>query len=227
MTTPTSARSTAHAGPRRPRGARPAAATALTGAALAALLVTGCGAQATDHSAGHGSGHSSDSGTSTSAEGATDHGEADVAFASGMVVHHEGALTMAQDAAQRASTPEVRALAERVLAAQQPEIDQMEGWLAAWGEEGGSHAGHDVAGTSDMAGTSEDDTAALAAASGTDYDRLFLEQMTAHHRDAVEMAQREQAEGTAPEAVALAERIEADQTAEIAEMAGLLQQLGG
>lgn len=210
----------------------PTARTAGVGAALAVLLLAGCGAQAADHTGDHTSEHASEhgaaaapapSGIGTSSAGGVV--EADVAFASGMVVHHEGALTMAQDAAQRASTPEVRALAERVVAAQQPEIDQMEGWLAAWGEgsssaHSGSHSGHD------MAGMGADDAAALAAATGTDYDRLFLQQMTAHHRDAVEMAQREQAEGAYPEAVALAERIEADQTTEIAEMAGLLQQLG-
>ena len=208
--------------PARTRGtARPTVLAAATGTALAALLLAGCGAQAAGHSSEHGAGHSTEH--SAAPEGATDHVEVDVAFASGMVVHHQGALAMAQDALQRASTPEVRALAERVVAAQQPEIDEMEGWLAAWGEDGGSHVGHDTAG---MSGMSEGDSAALEAATGTDYDRLFLEQMTAHHRDAVEMAQQEQAQGSAPEAVALAERIEADQTAEIAEMAGLLQQLG-
>ena len=208
--------------PTRARRARAAALTAATGAALAALLLTGCGAQATGHSAEHGTEHGAEHGAAP--EGGAGHVEADVTFASGMVVHHVAQLAMAQDAVQRASTPEVRALAERVVAAQQPEIDQMQGWLAAWGEDGGSHAGHDTAG---MAGMSEDDTAALEAAAGTGYDRLFLEQMTAHPRVAVEKPQRDQAEGRAPEAVALAERIEADQTAEIAEMAQLLQQLGG
>ena len=209
--------------PTRTRRARGGALAAATGAALAALLLTGCGAQPSDHTGGHGSeaGAAADQTASEGPSGAGEANEADVEFASGMVVHHQGALDMAQDAVQRASTPEVRALAERVVAAQQPEIDQMEGWLATWGEDGGSHDGHD------MAGMGADDAAALAAATGTEYDRLFLEQMTAHHRDAVEMAQQERAEGAAPEAVALAERIEADQTAEIAEMAGLLQQLGG
>lgn len=203
--------------------ARTRAAAVAAGAALTALLLSGCAAEPSGHTGGHG-GEPGAAAEQTAPVGASEAGEpneADVDFAGGMVVHHEGALAMAQDAAQRASTPEVRALAERVVAAQQPEIDQMEGWLAAWGEDGGSHDGHD------MAGMGSDDAEALASATGTEYDRLFLEQMTAHHRDAVEMAQREQAEGAAPEAVALAESIEADQTAEIAEMAGLLQQLGG
>ena len=47
--------------------------------------------------------------------------------------------------------------------------------------------------------------------------------MIAHHRGAVEMAQSELDAGENAEALELAEKIIADQEAEIAEMEGLLQ----
>jgi uncharacterized protein (DUF305 family) len=51
--------------------------------------------------------------------------------------------------------------------------------------------------------------------------------MTVHHRGAVEMAETEIADGSNPDAVALAREIADSQTAEIAEMEALLAELGG
>jgi uncharacterized protein (DUF305 family) len=63
----------------------------------------------------------------------------------------------------------------------------------------------------------------LDAASGMNFDEMFLEMMIDHHTGAVEMAQTEQADGQYAEAVELAEEIEASQTAEIETMEALLQ----
>lgn len=83
-----------------------------------------------------------------------------------------------------------------------------------------------MGGSSEMAGMmSPEQMAELEASSGTAFDRLWLTGMVAHHEGAVVMAQTEQAQGAHPYAVALAETIEADQTAEIAEMRRLLEQL--
>jgi uncharacterized protein (DUF305 family) len=64
-------------------------------------------------------------------------------------------------------------------------------------------------------------------ATGAEFDRLFLEQMIAHHEGAVEMAETEIADGQNADAIALAESIRDSQTAEIAEMEQLLTELGG
>ncbi len=69
--------------------------------------------------------------------------------------------------------------------------------------------------------------AALMAAEGAEFDRLFLELMIEHHRGAVEMATAEIAEGSDPEAVELARTIAGSQTAEMEEMEGLLAAIGG
>ena len=159
-------------------------------------------------------------------EAAADHNEADVAFARGMIPHHRGAVEMARLAATRAQSPEVKELAARIEAAQDPEIATMTGWLNAWGEEvdgGGGHAG--MGGTSEgegMGGTPEEETARLEAASGPEFDRTFLEAMTEHHRGAIEMAETEIAEGRFPDAKALATRIRDSQRAEVEEMERLL-----
>jgi len=65
---------------------------------------------------------------------------------------------------------------------------------------------------------SDADMDRLAAATGTEFDRLFLESMILHHEGAVEMAEEEVADGKAPETVGQAERVIRDQTAEIDEI---------
>lgn len=152
--------------------------------------------------------------------------EADVAFAKGMIPHHEQAVEMAILAEDRAESDEVKDLAARIEAAQDPEIETMTAWLEDWDEPvepGDGMEGMEGDMEGGMAGMmSEDEMTMLRDAEGAEFDEQFLEMMAAHHRGAVAMAQTELDEGQFPDALALAEEIIETQRAEIQEIEELL-----
>ncbi|MHA6508344.1 DUF305 domain-containing protein [Tessaracoccus sp. Y1736] len=202
-------------------------------ATLAGLVLTATLAACADQSATPPAATTSPTGTTTalgtasasaSSDVAADHNDQDTTFAQMMIIHHEGAIEMSQLAIERAETPEVVALAERIAEAQGPEIDEMTAWLSTWGEDVSpdDHGGMDMGGM-DMDGMSQEEMMAqLDALSGAEFDLTFLEAMIAHHEGAIEMSEQQVAEGQNPDAVALAEKIIADQQAEITEMQELL-----
>src|SRR5687768_2406874 len=58
-------------------------------------------------------------------------GDAGVDFAQMMIPHHQSAIDMAEAYLEHGDDPELTALAKEVIAAQQREIEFLEGWLAA------------------------------------------------------------------------------------------------
>ena len=183
--------------------------TAIALAVVATLTLAACG--------------SNDSPSSAGSTSSSKFDDADVTFAQSMIPHHQQAVQMARMARTHASSPAVKELAARIEAAQGPEIATMSGWLEDWGKDGKSGSGMSGMDMGSMPGLmSDDDLTRLDADSGATFDRMFLAMMIKHHTGAVEMATTEQSDGKNADAVALAKKIEAAQTAEIAHMKDLL-----
>ncbi|MGP3949556.1 DUF305 domain-containing protein [Streptomyces sp. 7N604] len=195
-------------------------ATAPAVVATAAVVLAACGGG--DSSGGH-DGHRTSSPSASALTQQGDHNSSDVAFATGMIPHHRQAVEMADLAADRASSQQVKELADKIKKAQGPEIKTMSGWLESWGEqvpaedEGMDHGGHGMPGM-----MSADDMAKLEKSSGKAFDTAFLEMMVKHHEGAVEMAKTEQSQGAHKAAKDMAKDIVTSQTAEITQMNKLL-----
>ena len=156
---------------------------------------------------------------------------ADIAFAQLMIPHHQQAIQMADLAASNASSPEVKALAAQIKAAQDPEITMMGQWLGNWGAPSmmpSASASDSTMGGMGMGGMtvagmmSAADMTNLAKATGATFDAMWLQMMITHHQGAISMAQQVAGTTTNAQVKALAEAITAGQTAEIATMQQML-----
>ena len=56
----------------------------------------------------------------------------DKAFLSEMIMHHEGAVLMAEAALKNANHAEIKQMANAIISAQTTEIQQMKNWLSSW-----------------------------------------------------------------------------------------------
>jgi uncharacterized protein (DUF305 family) len=199
----------------------------LVGAALAVLtagaVLAGCSSNA---SSGHDM--STMGGTTTSNSPAAGHNQADVTFAQQMIPHHSQALEMAKLVAGHTTTAKVVDLAGRIQKAQDPEIQQMTGWLSKWGAAPATTSTGGMPGMGDgtpMPGMmSAQEMQQLGQAKGAAFDTMWLQMMTQHHQGAIDMAKTELGQGASSDAKALAQKIIDGQQAEITEMKGILGQ---
>lgn len=188
--------------------------------ALAVAGIAGCSSDGSDMG---GMGQGSDSSASPAAS--ADFNDADVTFVQGMIPHHQQAVEMAMLAETRAESAEVKDLAARIKGAQDPEIEQMQGYLKDWGQDEASGMGGDSM-DMDHGMMSDADMTKLEDASGAEFDQMFLTMMIEHHEGAVEQAETEIADGKSAESKKLAEAIITAQKAEITTMEGLLATAG-
>lgn len=225
----------------------------LAALAASAVFVSACSDTTTDSQTSTSTTSAAASASASPSAAGSDaaHNDADVAFAQGMIPHHQQAIEMVDMLlAKQGIDPEVVSVANTIKNDQGPEIAQMRGWLQEWGvsssstpaPSGTEMPGHNMPGHSmpghqmpsgemgDMPGMSggghgmmsDADMAALQNAQGAEASRLFLTQMIEHHNGAIMMAQQEIDNGQFPPAVELARSIAASQQAEIDTMQGML-----
>ncbi len=132
----------------------------------------------------------------------------DARFIDSMIVHHQGAIAMANDALQQGERSEIKDLAATIINAQEAEIAQMRAWRTLWYP--------DLADTGGM-GMSMGEMMIRTDAS-TPFDQRFLEAMIPHHQGAIDMAKDAQQTAEHQELKTLADTIIADQEREIAQM---------
>ena len=132
----------------------------------------------------------------------------DAMFIDAMIVHHEGAIEMADEVLQKSERPELLALADEVIAAQGAEIEQMRDWRQTWFSELPLTAGMMMEMGDMSIGTDE----------SMPFDQRFLEAMISHHEGALHMAEMALTMSERDEIRTLAENIIAAQTTEIVQM---------
>lgn len=112
---------------------------------------------------------------------------ADVEFMQMMMGHHAQAVVMSELAGRQGAGPQVQTLSQRIDLSQRDEMDFMAGWLEARGQQVPTP---EQMSAMVMPGlVSQENMARLAAAEGTEFDRLFLEFMIEHHIGAVAMVE--------------------------------------
>jgi uncharacterized protein (DUF305 family) len=146
----------------------------------------------------------------------------DQLFIDMMVPHHEGAVEMALIALERSQRPEIREMAEAIIASQDAEIEQMRAWRLEWFGSADTPSmsempsmeampGHGAAGHGmDM----QADVEALRNAQEP-FDLAFIDAMIPHHQSAIDAAMMLRESTQRQELRDLADAIIAEQQREI------------
>jgi uncharacterized protein (DUF305 family) len=147
---------------------------------------------------------------------------ADIMFLQMMIPHHQQAVDISNLALTKSKDPELLALATAIRDGQADEIVQMKQWLADAGAS--LDMGHSM-GDSMGGMLNEQQLAALKNASGSTFDRLWLEGMTGHHDGALHMTQMIE-DASNPTIKKFGQDIVALQTAQIEQMKEMLKRIG-
>lgn len=143
----------------------------------------------------------------------------DRAFVALMIPHHTGGVELGKLAAEKGTNPEVVRLGREIEAEQSREIVDLQAMARRLGV------------TPYMPQPIEEremiDMERLRAASGVEFDRMWLDVISAHHMGAIQMALIERNGGVYRPATTLASSIIESQSAQLAEFNRLTRTLGG
>ena len=150
----------------------------LLAAAVVSLSINRSDTNEMGNASGH-MGHGSSSSTNPNYTGA------DIMFLQMMIPHHQQAIDISNLAMKSSQDPELIELAKIIARDQAAEIKQMKAWLTDAGAS--EDMGHSMDGMGGM--LNDDELAALSAATGKEFDVLWLKGMTEHHDGAIHMTQ--------------------------------------
>ncbi|MGI9107180.1 MAG: DUF305 domain-containing protein [Pyrinomonadaceae bacterium] len=140
----------------------------------------------------------------------------DLQFIDTMVAHHQGAVEMASAAETKARHAELKEFARKIVNDQEREIAEMRRLRRQW------YAGTPLALNMEMPGMMDSmggmDMNRMNAATGNDFDLMFIDMMTPHHTGAVVMSREALTKAEHPEIKQLAQQIITAQEREIAQM---------
>jgi uncharacterized protein (DUF305 family) len=159
--------------------------------------------------------------------------DADVHFMQGMIGHHTQALEMVALLKTRTQRDDMKFLGQRIEVSQNDEIRMMRTWLKDRGQDLPDQSAYKMMmAMPDMAMPgmlTQKEMDQLAAATGADFDRAFLEGMIKHHQGALTMVKTLMASpgsGQESSIFAFASEVDADQSAEITRMRALRATMG-
>lgn len=108
-------------------------------------------------------------------------------FLDTMAMHHQMAMHMASLVESRSNSQHLKDMAKKMMVEQEKEIAQLKGWKEQW------YAGKPEAMNMKMPGMPESmkgmSSEKLTSAKGEQFDRLFVDMMSQHHKGAIKMAQ--------------------------------------
>lgn len=151
-----------------------------------------------------------------------------------MVMHHEQGVEMARLAEEKGQNAAVKAFAKKTGGGQQNDIKELQRYRDTWyagrpqmdHAQMMSHMGN-MPGHKGMKMDMEGDMAKLRAATGREFDRLFLDTMSSHHQMAVGMSKEAATKAEHAEIKRFAGKTATKQQGEIAEMNRLRASVGG
>ena len=185
----------------------------LLAAAVVSLSVNRSEDNAMNNSSGH-MGHGSSSSSNANYTGA------DIMFLQMMIPHHQQAIDISNLAMKVSSDSELLELAKIIARDQAAEIKQMKVWLKDSGAS--EDMGHSMDGMGGM--LNDDELTALSAATGKEFDTLWLKGMTEHHDGAIHMTQMiEDAQNA--DIKAFGTKVIKDQSEQIAQMKKMMARL--
>ena len=155
-----------------------------------------------------------DAGAASTAAGADTTAGADQEFLRMFADHHQGLIAMSQQAMERGSTEQVKAKAHELHQKQDAEQKEMLAMLQR--DFGVSHQPSVMPSNQAMADS-------LSRRSGEDYDMAYNMNVIAHHREGIDMIDRMLPRLSNPQVRQMAERMRAEQQADIQELEGKMQ----